>query len=305
MAHLQTKQDPPPQRVFIMIAILLTITMPFLINAIVNGGLGELSKSVFALYLIVPLSVIIMGSTPSAHVPLQVATLTSIGECLDWRLVISQIIHEHAHIVVNPQWFLVVITAIAILRVLYALLRGEKNLTLVFSIIVVIASLTATYAFHYLVINRGIAQAVSDHEEKMKLVSTENVKQTNIVCSIYRLICLQNTIEQLPELLREQEQDRDSILAINAYAQNKKLFFAWRETDLISSALNGNGVLIGYINNDNNPMVVIDQASYHVRMNREEGLFMTLVILFHIIWIPAWISLSIKHRKIRLRHVTC
>lgn len=284
------------------IYLLVTLLLPFSITFAVQGSLQELSKAVFTLYLIIPTTTLIWltKGKPEPLYALCVSLLWSTLENLDWRLYLSQQINEAYQIVINPQWVLVIISGAAFAWSVHKAVT-HKSLWTIFCAIAILASLSATYAFHYLVINNGIHNAVNDHEQKMMLLDTESPKQQAIVCAIMRLTCIQSDHDGLMKKLNALNFDRQSLISINNYSKGKQIFYAWRETDIVSAALNGNGVLIGYINKKDKPLVVIDREKYAVTMNREENLFMYLVILFHSIWIPGWIYVSHKHRRIKIK----
>lgn len=280
----------------------VTLLSPFAITFAIQGSSQELSKAVFALYLIIPTATLawLIKGKPEPLYGVFASLLWSVLENMDWRLYLSQQINEAFHLVINPQWALILISGTAFAWSTHRALT-HKSLWTIFCAIGICASLSATYTFHYLVINNGIRNAVKDHEQKMMLLDTENQNQQSIVCAILGIKCIQSDYDGLLKKLTALNFDRQSIISINDYSKGKQIFYAWRETDIVSAALNGNGVLIGYINKNDKPIVVIDREKYSVTMNREENLFMYLVILFHSIWIPGWIYISHKHRRITIK----
>lgn len=283
------------------IAVFIPLLIPFLVTFLIQGNIDELSKVVFTIYLIIPVTAIVaLKYKFTASAAATTSLLISIVENLDWRLLLSQKLNEVSGIILNPQWILLIITTISIIFLTITLYKTKK-LVILFAIFAVSASSISTYAFHFLVINKGIEYSISDHYKNMETIASEDKRIQQAKCSILKLICIQDKREDIISTLREHELDRESILSIHEYSNNNKVFYAWRETDLISSALNGNGILIGYIQKEDESLIVIDKTEYTVIMQREESLFMYLVLLFHITWIPGWIYITQKHIRITLK----
>ena len=288
-------------RIAVFITLFIPLLIPFLVTWLIQGNIDELSKVVFSIYLIIPVTAIVtLKYKLKASAVATTSLLISIVENLDWRLLLSQKLNEVSGMVLNPQWILLIITTISIVLLIITLYKTKK-LVILFAIFAVSASLISTYAFHFLIINKGIEYSIIDHYKNMKTIASEDERIQQAKCSILKLICIQEKREDIISTLRKHELDRESILSIHEYSNKNKVFYAWRETDLISSALNGNGILIGYIQKEDKSLIVIDKTEYTVVMQRQESLFMYLVILFHITWIPGWIYITLKHRRITLK----